>query len=127
MTYAQQLRKKQDRFLWCIQHLLTYIRVEHSHLTLSTGRARDIPEVQAILVKLGKSSTLDSMHPKGLAWDLNFFLGDYYLFSDKKKKDEDFKMIEPIGAYWETLDKDAQWGGRWSDPFDPYHFEIYFK
>jgi hypothetical protein len=26
-----------------------------------------------------------------------------------------------LGQYWESLG--GVWGGRWKDPFDPYHFE----
>ena len=66
------------------------------------------------------------MHLKRLAIDINFFYGEYYLFSDKTRKDEDFKLVEPIGEYWESLNKANVWGGRWAKPYDPYHFENKF-
>lgn len=125
MTYNEELRFRQDRFLRHIQYLLAFIR-DTTDLTLSTGRAHDIPEVQPILIKMGLSATLDSMHAIRLAWDINFFLNGYYLFSDDSKREEDFRLVEPIGEYWESLDKDNRWGGRFKKPFDPNHFENKF-
>lgn len=126
MTYREELRFRQNRFARHVQYLLSFIN-QNTTFTVSLGRALDIPEVQPILIAKGLSNVLDSMHSKSLAIDINFFNKDYYLFSDQSKKAEDLYSLESVGAYWESLEKENRWGGRWNKPFDPYHFENYFK
>lgn len=127
MSYAEELRFRQNRFCTHISWLISFIQTPESGLTISFGRAYDLPEVQPILVAKGLSSTLDSMHPKRLAIDLNFFKGDYRLFSDPLQKDKDFGAVELAGEYFESLHPENTWGGRWKTPFDPFHFEHTFR
>jgi len=49
----------------------------------------------------------NSLHYKRLAIDLNLFKDGVWL-----KKSEDHK---PLGDYWESLDPQNRWGGRFSD------------
>lgn len=126
MTYNQELRFRQNRFATHVAWLLNFIQSPERGLTCSLGRALDIPEVQEILIKKGISSTKNSMHIKALAIDINFFEGDYYLFSDPTRKEKDFQMVLPVGEYWESLNDENVWGGRWTKPFDPYHFQNTF-
>jgi len=70
-----------------------------------------------------RSRTLKGLHQMWLAIDLA-------LWEDADKdgnvdKDEIRWKADPryttLGQYWESLG--GVWGGRWKDPFDPYHFE----
>lgn len=127
MTYNQELRFRQNRFCQHLGYLFNFIQAPERGLTCSIGRALDIPEVQEILIAKGLSSTRNSMHPKSLAIDINFFdETGYYLFSDHTKRDRDFSLVLPVGEYWEEFDKDNVWGGRWKKPFDPAHFQQTF-
>ncbi len=49
----------------------------------------------------------NSFHYKKLAIDLNLFKDGRYLTSTKAH--------EPLGLFWESLDPECTWGGRWSD------------
>ncbi len=35
---------------------------------------------------------------------------------------KDCKEYTKLGEYWESLG--GRWGGRWTSPHDPYHFEV---
>jgi len=48
-----------------------------------------------------------SFHYKKLAIDLNLFKNGRYLTSTKSH--------EPLGIFWESLDPECTWGGRWGD------------
>lgn len=126
MTYNEELRQHQFEFTRHIGFLINYVYA-NGLLTLTFGRAYDLPEVQPILLEKGLTNTLDSQHPKRLAVDFNFFQGNYYLFSDPARREQDFKLVLPVGEYWEDLDKLNRWGGRWKKPFDPFHFQRNFK
>ena len=49
----------------------------------------------------------NSFHYVRLAVDLNLFKDGVFL-----EKTEDH---EPLGEYWESLDPQCSWGGRWND------------
>lgn len=79
-------------------------------------------EMQEIYVKTGRSKTMNSMHLKKLAIDLNFFKNGVYICT----VDE----LAPIGKYWESISPSNRWGGNfdkdWSKPDnfkDAPHFE----
>jgi peptidoglycan L-alanyl-D-glutamate endopeptidase CwlK len=61
------------------------------------GELARTPEQQAIYFKTGRSKTMDSIHLKRCAIDLNFFK-DGKIIWDKQ-------ILAPIGAFWESLDK----------------------
>jgi len=48
-----------------------------------------------------------SFHYKKLAIDLNLFKNGHYLTSTKSH--------EPLGIFWESIDPECTWGGRWGD------------
>ena len=72
-------------------------------------------ERQVELVKQGKSKTMNSMHLKRLAIDLNFFVDGELVYDHPK-------VIE-LGTYWESLDSKNQWGGFWTTFRDYPHFQ----
>lgn len=72
---------------------------------------------------MGRSRTPDGLHPKWLAIDLALWEdvdrnGIVYKDEIRWKADPRYTTL---GQYWESLG--GVWGGRWKDPFDPYHFE----
>lgn len=80
-------------------------------------------EMQQLYVKTGRSKTMNSMHLKRCAIDLNFFK-DGKLVQTRE-------AIEPLGDYWEALNPKNRWGGSWrglveagkSNFVDAPHFE----
>lgn len=72
-------------------------------------------EQQEIYVKTGRSKTMNSLHLKRCAIDLNFFKDGKLIY--------DIKVLAPIGAYWESLSKKNSWGGNWNSFKDVPHFE----
>jgi len=72
-------------------------------------------EQQAIYVKTGRSKTMNSLHLKRCAIDLNFFKVGKLVY--------DTKVLAPVGAYWESLSKKNSWGGNWNSFKDVPHFE----
>jgi hypothetical protein len=79
------------------------------------GELARTPEQQAIYVKTGRSKTLNSIHLKRCAIDLNFFK-DGQIIWDKS-------ILAPLGAYWETLNPKNRWGGNFNSLVDCPHFE----
>jgi len=78
------------------------------------GELTRTPEQQAIYVKTGRSKTMNSIHLKRCAIDLNFFK-DGKIIWDKA-------TIAPLGAYWESLNKTNSWGGNGVSLIDTPHF-----
>jgi hypothetical protein len=79
------------------------------------GELARTPEQQAIYVKTGRSKTMNSIHLKRCAIDLNFFKDGKLCY--------DIKQLQIIGNYWESLDPKNQWGGNWKSFKDVPHFE----
>lgn len=124
MTYAEELHARQFKFMHNLANLIHFIG--DSGYNVSGGELWRSEETQAAHVKAGRSKTLNSMHLKRLAIDLNIFDGEYLLFSDSERKQKDFRVVEQFGEQWEGYDKDNVWGGRWTEPFDPFHFQQTF-
>lgn len=78
------------------------------------GELARTPEQQAIYVKTGRSKTMESIHLKRCAIDLNFFK-DGKLCYDKS-------VLAPLGAYWESLHPLNSWGGNGVKLVDTPHF-----
>jgi len=72
-------------------------------------------EQQEIYLKTGRSKTMNSYHLKRCAIDLNFFKNGSLVY--------DTKVLAPIGAFWESLNKKNSWGGNWNSFKDVPHFE----
>jgi hypothetical protein len=81
---------------------------------VTAGELYRTPEQQELYVKTGRSKTMNSLHLKRLAIDLNFFK-DGKLVYDKQQ-------IAPLGAYWESLDPLNSWGGNGVTLVDVPHF-----
>ena len=79
------------------------------------GELARTPEQQAIYFKTGRSKTMNSIHLKRCAIDLNFFK-DGKIIWDKG-------IIAPLGAYWESLHPKNRWGGSFKSLVDCPHFE----
>lgn len=72
-------------------------------------------EQQEIHFKAGRSKTMNSIHLKRCAIDLNFFKNGKLIW-DKNE-------IAPLGSYWETLNPKNRWGGNFKSLVDVPHFE----
>ena len=79
------------------------------------GELTRTPEQQAIYVKTGRSKTLNSIHLKRCAIDLNFIKDGKIVWNRT--------IIEPLGIYWESLHPKNRWGGSFVSLVDCPHFE----
>lgn len=104
-----KLSDNQKLFAQDVAKLIEYIYSQGYSCTL--GEAYRTPEQAAIYAQEGKGIK-DSLHCKRLAIDINLFKDDDYLTATKD--------YEFLGNYWETLDKQNRWGGRFKDG---NHFE----
>jgi hypothetical protein len=71
-------------------------------------------EQQEIYLRTGRSKTMNSLHLKRLAIDLNFFLNGKLTY--------DKKLLAPLGEYWESLHPLNSWGGNGISIVDTPHF-----
>lgn len=94
--------------------MLLIQRATDMGFVVTGGELYRTPEQQEIYIKTGRSKTIDSLHLKRLAIDLNFFL-DGKLVSDKS-------TLAPLGAYWEGLHPLNSWGGNGVKLVDTPHF-----
>jgi hypothetical protein len=71
----------------------------------------------------GRSRTLNSLHTRWLAIDLALWddLNENLIVDKDEIRWSNNSRYTTLGQYWESLG--GVWGGRWKDPFDPYHFE----
>lgn len=81
------------------------------------------PEDQVKEFHAGRSRTVSGYHPMWLAVDLALWED---LNSDGVVNKEEIRWkVDPryvtLGQYWESLG--GVWGGRWTDPYDPFHFQ----
>lgn len=108
------LGEKQRLFVRLIAQLIEYAYQEGYELTF--GEAVRTKEQQALYVKQGKSSTMNSRHLQRLAVDFNLFRDGRYLTASSR--------YQFLGEFWEGLHPDCVWGGRWARPVDGNHFEL---
>lgn len=88
------LRQQQSKFAKMVPLLVLFAYEQGYEITYGDAAARD-----------GHKS--GSFHYKKLAIDLNLFKNGHYLTSTKSH--------EPLGIFWESLDPECTWGGRWGD------------
>lgn len=98
------LSKKQQRFTRCIAKLIIFANEKGFELTFGDAY---------------RSPTNPDGHPKSchrsrLAVDFNLFVNGIYATQDSAHQE--------MGEYWESLDPDARWGGRFRDG-NHYSFE----
>ncbi|MGM0377849.1 MAG: M15 family metallopeptidase [Bacteroidota bacterium] len=106
------LREKQSIFLRNVAKLVLWAFENGYELT--GGELQRTQEQQEVYVNEGLSKTLNSQHLKKLAIDLHLFISGQYK-SDKESH-------TPLGEYWESLNENNVWGGRWG--FDANHYEM---
>jgi hypothetical protein len=100
---AESLRQKQSRFALLASQLIQHAYELGYEVTLGhAGRCQDCPTGSEV-----------SLHKKRLAIDLNLFKDGVWL----QKTSDHFRL----GKYWESLDIDCRWGGKWNDG---NHYEI---
>lgn len=107
------LVKEQAQFLLDMGKLVQY--ATEQGWTVTGGELYRTVEQQQIHFKAGRSKTMNSIHLKRCAIDLNFFK-DGALVWDKTQ-------LAPIGAYWESLHPKNRWGGNFKSLIDVPHFE----
>ena len=83
--------------------------------TVTGGELARTPEQQAIYVKTGRSTTMNSIHIKRCAIDLNFFLDGKLCY--------DVDKLKEVGEFWQSLNPKNQWGGFWKVFRDIPHFQ----
>lgn len=109
------LEEKQGEFAKSLVKLLTWIEVNGYTVTLGEAYRPDWVAKEYAARGMG---TVNSLHTKRLAIDLNLFLNGVYLI-----RKEDYK---PAGEFWESLstpDVQTRWGGRFW-PIDVDHFSV---
>lgn len=98
------LREKQSKFALLLSHLIQRIYERGYEITLGEAyRPQHIANYYAIRGR----GVRNSFHTKRLAIDLHLFKDGEYL-----TKTEDHKEF---GEYWESLDPECTWGGRFND------------
>jgi hypothetical protein len=107
------LVKEQAAFLLDVARLIN--KATELGFVVTGGELARTPEQQAIYVKTGRSKTMQSIHLKRCAIDLNFFK-DGQIIWDKG-------ILAPLGAYWESLHPKNRWGGNFKSLVDCPHFE----
>jgi len=108
------LGDQQRRFLPFVARLIDYAYSQGFELT--AGELYRTPEQAALNAKSG-AGIAHSLHTQRLAVDLQLFKDGVYL--------TDSAAYESLGVFWEKLDPDACWGGRFSKP-DGNHFSLTF-
>lgn len=83
--------------------------------TVTGGELFRTLEQQQLYIKTGRSKTMNLMHLKRCAIDLNFFVDGKLTY--------DVKVLTPLGQYWESLSPKNQWGGFWRSFKDVPHFQ----
>lgn len=104
---------EQQAFLLDVCRLIAFATKQG--LVVTGGELFRTAEQQEIYVKTGRSKTMNSLHLKRCAIDLNFFKDGKLVY--------DTKVLAPVGAYWESLSKKNSWGGNWNSFKDVPHFE----
>ena len=108
------LSTKQRRFTECIGKVIAFAYSKGWGLTFGDAY-RDSRAFGFFGIKKLYSS-VRSVHKIRLAVDFNLFVDNKYI---KVKTPE----YEELGEYWESLDTEARWGGRFTKP-DPNHFSF---
>ena len=104
---------EQAAFLLDVAKLINY--ATEQGFVVTGGELFRTAEQQAIYVKTGRSKTMNSIHLKRCAIDLNFFKDGKLTY--------DVATLKPIGDFWESLDPKNNWGGNWKSFKDVPHFE----
>lgn len=107
------LVKEQAAFLLDVAKLIHF--ATEQGFVVTGGELYRTAEQQQIYMKTGRSKTMNSLHLKRCAIDLNFFKDGQLTY--------DVKQLQIIGNYWESLNEKNQWGGNWKSFKDVPHFQ----
>ena len=103
LTFGEAYRTKSQQYLYYHgQDVAMVDTMNGKQLTLEHAKRR--------------SWTMNSRHLSRMAVDFNFFMNGRLTYDAAK--------IEPLGRYWESLNKDNVWGGHWKASKDVPHFEM---
>ena len=111
--HPMTLREAQSKFAFLVTKLIRYIYAEGYEVTL--GDAFRDPRVHGEWGVKDSYSSAKSNHKLKLAIDLNLFKDGSYLGGTEDH--------ERFGRYWESLDENNRWGGRFEDG---NHYEFVF-
>lgn len=106
------LFEKQTYFVALISKLVEYAYSKNYKMTF--GDSYRDPKYHP-LARIPKSGAL-SNHAKRLAVDLNLFVDGQYV------ENGDHPAYLDLGSYWEHLDPQCRWGGRF---MDANHFSLF--
>lgn len=111
------LVSEQISFLRDIRRLLDF--AETSGFFATGGELERKPETQELYRRTGRVRTMDSMHLRKCALELNFFKasGDAFMWVSSVNE------LDALGVHWEGLDERNRWGGRDKFSVDTSHFE----
>ena len=98
------LSEKQQKFVLLICSLIEW--ADKVGYKVTFGEAYRTPEQAALNAEKGTGIS-NSLHTIRLAIDLNLFKNGVYLTAT-----EDYQLA---GEYWEGLDPECAWGGRFND------------
>jgi len=107
------LRKEQSQFSRDFAEFIIWLYAEGYEVT--DGEAWRPPEMQRIYVDTGRSKTMESLHLRRLAKDINIFK-DGVLLSSKSE-------LQFAGNKWESMSAANTWGGNWNSFKDCPHFQ----
>lgn len=90
-------------------------------LKFTYGEAYRTDYQHAENVRNGISKAERSKHQDRLAKDLNFFIDGLSIYSMPHEQVR--RELQHVGDFWEAIREGNVWGGNWTDPFDPAHFQ----
>jgi hypothetical protein len=99
------LGDKQREFTRCVGKLISWAYENGYKLTV--GDAYRDPRLFGLVGEKEGYGKAKSCHKKRLAIDLNLFRNGKYMCETADH--------EPLGVYWESLNPDAVWGGKFKD------------
>ncbi len=97
---------EQVHFLRDMRKLLEF--AESLDLAVTGGELQRLPEAQAVLVRSGQESSMDSPHLRKCAVTLGLFR----IRDDRYELEQSVSALEPLGRFWEELDPRNRWGAR---------------
>ena len=109
---SDALGAKQRLFTYYVALLIQEAYAQGFELTF--GEAYRTPEQARLNAQRGTGIS-NSLHTHRLAIDLNLFKDGKYLTTSEDHR--------PLGEWWEKLDSDCRWGGRFSRP-DGNHYSL---
>lgn len=103
------LSKKQQRFTECVGKLIAHAYNLEYALTFGDAFRDKRVHGEFKTKKPGSYAAAASVHKLRLAIDLNLFVEGEYITTGEHV------AYQQLGEFWEGLDSDACWGGRFDD------------